>query len=267
MFLSLLQQLFFLILGVYNTQEHRLVWWFLYPTAYHFIASIVVLYIPYYFIMRLDWTRNHLPLVMGSVAALWLLIYATIYDTSFYHIDTVREPMIRFLFFESMLLGALFRQNANQSRTITKKSHVVNAALLLIMFLLYFSSKLIFSRVPSLSHLQLINQVLIFGLLWCLLRWASCLDSKLESLPPFAKHCITFISVRTLEIYVVQYVLIDLIRPILGFPANWFVLTGAILAAATLLHWLCNCITHLFSRSKKIRAGGRYEHSDNRSME
>lgn len=35
----------YFLLGAYNFKEHNAVWWFLYPTYYHFVASIIVLYI------------------------------------------------------------------------------------------------------------------------------------------------------------------------------------------------------------------------------
>jgi hypothetical protein len=45
----------------------------------------------------------------------------------------------------------------------------------------------------------------------------------------------------TLEIYVVQYVLIDLIRGWgLFFPLNWIVLTVIIVVSAFILHKVCN---------------------------
>jgi hypothetical protein len=52
----------------------------------------------------------------------------------------------------------------------------------------------------------------------------------------------------TLEIYVVQYVIIDFIRPLLGFPLNWLSITGLILVAATILHYVCEGILKLSDR-------------------
>ena len=45
----------YLILGFYSWEGGLAegVKWFLYPTYYHFVASIVVLYIPFYFIMKM----------------------------------------------------------------------------------------------------------------------------------------------------------------------------------------------------------------------
>lgn len=240
----------YLLLGCYTTEEYGLLWWFIYPTCYHFVASIVILYIPYYFIMRSERIRNRLPVLMGLIAAVYLLLYLTVYDRSYYHIDNVREPMIRFLFMESMLLGAWWRQNDSKFRNASKKTHIINTILLGMLFLLYFASKLLFSRIPALSQFQIVNQLLIFCLLWSLLRWATAMDKNLEAMPRWIKVWVEFIAARTLEIYVVQYVLIDLIRPLLGFPLNWFALTGAILAAASLLHWVCGKMIRPLSRLK-----------------
>ena len=65
------------------------------------------------------------------------------------------------------------------------------------------------------------------------------LDSKHEKLPGWIKKVVSFISSITLEIYLVQYVIIDVLRPIGHFPINWIVLTIAIIAAAFVLHKVC----------------------------
>lgn len=62
---------------------------------------------------------------MLAVGVGYLLVYTFAYDKSYYHIDTVREPMIRFLFFESMLLGAWFRQKDDFFRLIKRGGGVL----------------------------------------------------------------------------------------------------------------------------------------------
>ena len=52
----------------------------------------------------------------------------------------------------------------------------------------------------------------------------------------------------TLEIYVVQYVIIDFLRPYFSFPINWLIITLSILGAAYLLHKLCEGIYELFEK-------------------
>lgn len=97
--------------------------WFIHPTKYHFVASITLLYIPLYFIARYVKLsrKNYAALCIGLFVA-QMLVYLTVYDASYYHIDKVREPMIEFLFFQSMLLGLFFRQECESGALDQKKS-------------------------------------------------------------------------------------------------------------------------------------------------
>ena len=68
------------------------------------------------------------------------------------------------------------------------------------------------------------------------------MEQKLQKIPEIIKTIITLLSEITLEIYVVQYVLIDFIRPHLSFPLNWLAITFSILVAAFILHKICKGI-------------------------
>lgn len=174
---------------------------------------------------------------MATVAVAYLLAYVFMYDKSYYHIDTVREPMIRFLFFESMLLGAFFRVNDGKLRN--RKRLALHVSACVILFLLYFASKLAFSRVAGISSLQIVNQLLIFALLVKIMNVFSALDSRLVMLPEAVKKIIGFVASITLEIYVVQYAIIDKLRNVAPFPLNWIILTASIIGTAFILHWVC----------------------------
>lgn len=240
--------LLYIVLGFYSLEEHGVLWWFIYPTAYHFVTSIVLLYIPFYLVMKTELFRNRLPYVMLTVLGFALIWYFFIYDKSFYHIDNVREPMIRVLFFESMLLGAWFRQNDACLRGGVHLWHIPAA---ILSFAAYFGSKILFSRYPGFSEYQILNQFLIFTLLYFFFHIAVSFSSYLERLPNWFKSCVLFLPQMTLEIYVVQYVLIDLLRPAFGFPLNWFLLTGAILVSAFLLNRICDYLS--LKRLMKLR--------------
>lgn len=226
----------YMVLGFYNISLGNAFSWFIYPTNYHFIASIVFLYIPYYIVVKIDFLRNHLIPIMLSVAGVWLFIYLVFYDKSVYHIDNVYEPMIRFLFFEAMLLGAYFRQNDSKYRNSFSFLYVCG---LVISFVAYFASKTLFARMSSIAFLQPVNQLLIFILLYFLFRVFAGIDQKLEHFPKWLKKAISFISTITLEIYLVQYVIEDYLSNIAPFPINWIVLTLTIFASAVALHMVC----------------------------
>lgn len=224
----------YIFLGIHEFQPslQNVISRFIYPTNYHFVASIIVLYVPFYFVMKIQKLRANIPEVAGVTALVWILIYIFVYDKSYYHIDTVREPMIRFLFFFAMLLGAYFKDNMEKYRN--KKSNV-SWILLPILFVGYFASKLIFSRIDSIANLQIVNQVILFALLIITFRCFMSIDSWLENLPKWIKAVITFISGITLEIYLVQIGIIDKLN-FLPFPLNLLLITSVIMVLAFILN-------------------------------
>ena len=230
----------YMFLGFYSLKTNDFFWWFIYPTNYHFLSSIVVLYIPYYVVMKIKQTRENIPMVMIIVLMLYIIVYVFIYDKSYYHIDTVIEPMIWFLYFESMLLGVYFKSNDQKFRN--KPNFIIGVIGTVVSFVGYFASKLLFSSYPSISSLQIVNQLAIFTLLFCMFRLFASIDSKLEKMPKPIKKVAEFLAKITLEIYVVQIELILLIRPHLSFPINWLAITASILIAAFALHLLNNLI-------------------------
>lgn len=242
----------YMMLGFYQLSEHSFLWWYVYPTNYHFIASIILLYIPFYFIVRISVFNKRLPEVMGAIAGGYIVIYLFLYDKSYYHIDSVYEPMIRFLFMESMLLGAWFRQNDQRLRLENYDSlfwKVIPPVGAMLFMVVYFASKLLFANNILPSGLQLFNQVVIFVLLFFIILTFCRWDKKLEALPIWIRKCIIFISNFTLEIYVVQRRLIDVIRTWgLPFPVSWLCITVAILISAYILHLICKLFYHAMDK-------------------
>lgn len=107
---------FYLIIGVLSREEHTAFGWFVYPTNFHFIASIMLLYIPLYFLMRAPKLKAHLPAVLATVLLLQLIVYLAFVDKSTYNIDAVSKPFIRFLYAAAMLIGAYFRLHLDKYR-------------------------------------------------------------------------------------------------------------------------------------------------------
>lgn len=226
--------------------------WFIHPTKYHFVASITLLYIPLYFVARyVKLSRKNYAATCVGLFLVQMIIYLTVYDTSYYHIDKVRQPMIEFLFFQSMLLGLFFRQECEEGLDQKKSSwdgqEFVLWAVLIIVLGAYFTSKMVFVKRPSFSEMQILNQVILFVALFCLFRRTYTLEEKLKSLSNTKLwKAVEFLSDHTLEIYCVQYVLIDSVRSWnFVFPLNWLVLTSFILLAAASLRWVSQKVIKL----------------------
>lgn len=224
----------YVAIGCYDsgTVEEGMRLW-LWPTYYHFVGSIILLYIPFYFMARHAALTPRLYIKMGGVIfVIQLVIYMLVYDHSYYHIDKVREPMIWFLFFQSMLAGFFFRQN---EIVVRKKFLICLCAVLL--FAAYFASKMIFVKYPACADYQLLNQLLLFALLVVLFVIFQNMERGLKRMPRRIYRVVNFLADHTLEIYLVQYVIID--RLDIGpFPLNWLLVTSCIIVSAWILRML-----------------------------
>ena len=91
---------------------------------------------------------------------------------------------------------------------------------------------------PSLSEYQILNQIVLLALLYVLFDLFRLLEPKLKSAEQSKIwRCVEFIANRTLEIYLVQYVILDYCK-IGPFPVNWIILTTTILLSAIILRWI-----------------------------
>lgn len=229
--------LVYTVIGVYVLNVGKIWSNFIYPTTYHFVASIMILYIVYYVVMKNPKFHENMKYIVGGAAMLWIGYYIIFYDKSYYHIDNVREPMIRVLFFFSMLIGVYYRKNHIKYQEIRIKEWMILA----VLVLLYFASKILFSRYQAISQFQIVNQIIILAVVWYIFKCFAALEKRLAGLPEKIKTVVTYIANITLEIYVVQYVIIDKLSGII-FPVNWFAVTAAIVLMASALHWCCGVL-------------------------
>lgn len=154
--------------------------------------------------------------------------------------------MIEFLFFQSMLLGLHFRYKC-ENGSIKNTLSIWKIGGCILLCVIYFTSKMIFVKIPSAAPYQIVNQIVLWVLLYVMFDIFMNLESRLHKLEGGKLwKCITFISDRTLEIYLVQYVIIAHCN-VGPFPMNWLILTATILVAAVALRW---CSQQIITRIK-----------------
>ncbi len=236
--------LFYWLIGKYNIDGLQGFFSsFIFPTQYHFVGSIILLYIPYYFFVKLEKKFSEkkffgkfdvTAVTIAAITVIWLAVYAIFYDKSYYHIDTVREPMIWFLYFQAMLIGYYIKKNLS---AFENRKGIIKWFVTAVLFAMYFASKLLFSKRASFSEFQIANQFVLLLLMSGVFCCVASLSSKLDKLPAWLKAVVNYLAKITLEIYVVQSVIIDAFKT-LHFPINWLVITGLILIAATVLHYI-----------------------------
>lgn len=214
---------------------------FIYPTNYIFLVWLLVCYCIFYFVVFLDKKiSNFLEIIMAVILCVWILVYVICYDKSVYRVDNVSEPFILFLYIESMLIGAFFKKQ----RTDFTKFKVSKIFITIVCLVAYFASKVIFSRVETVIQLQIVNQFVLLLTLLSVFDLFMSLEHVFKNIPEKLNCFVRHISNITLQIYVVQFVLIRYCEKLL-FPLNLIAVTLAIIFVATLLYYIEQSIKKL----------------------
>lgn len=208
---------------------------YFYPTWFHFIGSIMLLYAVYY-VIRYAQQKLHFDIrwLMLAALAVYLLLYVTIFDKSTYHIDDVGEKWVRFMFFEAMMMGVWLREQYDRiSDRITGK----DISLFAVSMVAYFVGKVALSRFQWLSGWQCFLPIVLLIYIYSI----AIIFIKLEKNGFFGgvnrliNSVISFVAGITLEIYLGQGIVLWAITG-LPFPINFIVVTAVILLYAWLLH-------------------------------
>lgn len=176
---------------------------FVYPTRFHFVESIVLLYICLYPCIRFDFLKKRIPVVMAVVAIGFLIAYILTDRTV--KLDVAEHFLVKFLFFEVMLYGVYIRQNVNKV-----KHPVLNWVMFLGSTAVYFASKMFISE-KQFCDLQILIFLAIFCVGATAIRAFASIEYLLVKLPKAAEKVIKFVADLTLEIYVVQTTLIGVV--------------------------------------------------------
>ena len=206
---------------------------FIYPTYFHFIASIMVLYIIFYFIVKYLLGKVGFKAVMVCLTVLYVAIYLFLYDKSYYHIDVVEEGMVRFLFLASMMLGVYFRKYSEN-----EKKGFLQYILVFGLFLMYLISKVAFSKINAISIFQILNVVIVYALLYAIFKVAKANEVVIMNAGKRIKSFSNLIGSMTLEIYLTQYIIYYICGDKMNFPVNLIVVTAGIVILSCLVHYL-----------------------------
>ena len=160
-----------------------------------------------------------------------VLTYFLFVDKSIYQIDNVDKPFILFLYFSSMLIGALFKKHIDR----LKKINAINIILLFVSLIVYFGSKIAFSKIQAIVFWQILNQLSILVVLYFMFAVFICLEDCLKKVPDLINKAVKFVAGITLHIYIVQFVLIRRLEGLI-FPVNFLATTVAILALASVVY-------------------------------
>lgn len=238
-----------ILTGVYGTVSSQRVFnLMLYPTHYHFVASILVLYIFYFFLVKFVNQKpgdeeKRLKYVAIGIAVLYFVLFYTVYDRSYYHIDNVNSKMIWPLYFYAMMIGLWFRRHEDE---YLGKGGVMPWGLTFIFGIAYFGTKFTLARGMMPASVQWVNQLTLLALLVGIFRCFIGFEDTIKALPASVTAPFRFIADMAFELYLAQAVIIPTFNT--GketFPYNFLVTISITFLFAWLVHSATNIILQL----------------------
>ena len=238
-----------ILTGVYGAvSATRVLSLMFYPTHYHFVASILVLYIFFFFLMKFinqkpGEEEKRLKYVAIAIVVVYFVLFYTIYDRSYYHIDNVNSKMIWPLYFYAMMIGLWFRRHVDE---YLGKGGFLPWVLTFVFAVFYFGTKVTLSRGILPASIQWINQLVLLVLLVGIFRCFIGFEDTIKKLPSSVTAPFRFIADMAFELYLAQAVIIPTFNT--GketFPYNLLVTISITFLFAWLVHIATNIILQL----------------------
>ncbi|MBE7020689.1 MAG: acyltransferase [Ruminococcaceae bacterium] len=226
---------------------------FIFPQRYWFVCALIVMYPILYYIIMHKFERKQFLICTAILCVLYASIYFML-DKQSYVVETIGIYGIRFSYIFSfflMLLGAYLRKNVNKFIELVQDKKI--AYWFVLNFVCYYIFLVTMQKFKFLLKLQFVETLLCIGTVvtfFLLLIGMEKYLSKYKNKPIF--KVFEFLGSLTLEIYIVQFVLIDLINNLkLVFPLNCIVALSAILVAAVILNKVSTKVIKLIFKKEK----------------
>ncbi len=217
---------------------------FIFPTNYHFLSVLIVLYIVYYACLHSAGTSAQKPLGGGKTrniiialavqSCAYVVWYAFFLNTSKWSIET--EPFKFMYWAMAFFIGGLCRGIQDRIEGIKANNSVFGFGAILL-FLFFYIVKLLLSKY-SLMEYQFVIHILEIAFLFTALIWAIRADSRLKRYEGKKSwRVVKFLSSITLE----NYLLMDIVIAVLyygkvAFPISWILAFAITFVGAFLLH-------------------------------
>ncbi len=215
---------------------------FLWPTIFWFVGAMVVFYLLFFLLKGVETNRQY-----AAFFAVTLSIYIICYlqlDTSVWVIES--KGLLSFegefkliYYFAAMMIGKWFRIHS-ESRFPKTTFYMVQ---IIAAFFTLYGGKYLINRSMFLMHFQFINQISIIWMIIAIFKFAlSCEAGWRSYFPPILRKTAFFLSRITLEIYLVQFLVIHYTENIV-FPINIILAVVSVVILAELLKKISGIIT------------------------
>lgn len=222
----------------WNYTDNFTWWWMLWPN-YWFLRSILIYYILFYIVVK--FANNYLQEIIIVGVGLTILCYIFSVNSN-WMIDIANQDITKIYYFVFMLFGAYMR-NIKEQKSFKAVNNVCSqknfgeftASIVFVFVIIYsfvfcYSLKFVCMRYEKLIHLQVLFPVILFAACYLFSIYFKSWKISNQKL----KKILEYIAKMTLELYVVQQLLIyyKLAQPISGLGAICITLV-----CAASLHW------------------------------
>jgi hypothetical protein len=227
---------------------------FIWPTYFWFVGAITLFYILYYLIVKYLKVSSWIQ-IEWVLAAVYLIIYFTFLDLSTWVIEGGGESFVEIHFkyiyyFMIMLCGAYIKK---KPMVLSRGAFRFLIGAVSSIIMLYVHKELM-NVYPSLLYTQGLNQLFVFSFVVCFAIWIENSKSICDRIQNRFGDVISRISMISLEIYLVQKIIIEKCINF-SFPVNIIMVFVLILICARLLNFIsvfCKRFLHSVGPSDKI---------------
>lgn len=232
--------IFYIITG-YTTIHHinniGLFTAFIFPSFFVFAATIILLYIPFFIINKINNKKLFLTVFVIVVFA-WIMAYFFFFDKKAYQMNNTNHWMIAFPYFIAMMFGSYIRKFNFKKSNVLKS---LSLCFLIVFVFLYFFLTVKIRANTALLNYQIFVPISLLIAIFSLVAFVFGLETWFKRLPKWLLATVNFIANFTLEIYIIQKPIISMFSHIL-FPFNWIIITLTIFISAIVLKIFVNFV-------------------------
>lgn len=223
---------------------------FIWPTNYWFVGAIALFYLLYYIFDFINSNKKFA--VLFAIICIIYFIYYSFLDTSSWVIEangisSVEGCFKLIYYFSIMMMGKWFRVNINYKFTHTKTYF----SMAVLSFISIYAFKYLMTKYSVLFRFQFLNHVSTFLLIIFIFMLGLSLETSFKKISTKCLNLLKIIGNITLEMYLVQFIIIDLISKMeyLIFPINAFLALLLVFFMAYILKVLSKALIDAFTKN------------------
>ena len=211
---------------------------------YWFLQALIVLYIPFYFVMK-GKLKDRLPLVIAGVGILYFICYFVFKDIHTWSIESAGRFKWIFYFIVFLIGGGYSLRVKNQQRVPEKR---ISGWIALFAVIAFYGFKFVLDKKPALMPLQFFEHIFLGIFVYYLFPFLLGIETRLKSASKQKLwKVIAFMSSITLEVFLVMDYVIDYVEA-WKFPLSLIFAVSGIAIGAWILHLVQAPISNRLSK-------------------